>query len=207
MKTAAKYDIMPTEDILEKTAEALKKNGMNAIILQNAAEAKQKILELIPKGAEIMTMTSVTADALGITNEINESGNYNSVRNKLMSMDRNKQNVEMKRLGSSPEWTIGSVHAITQDGHVLIASNTGSQLPAYAYGSKNVIWVVGAQKIAKNFDDGIKRVYDYTLPLESERARKAYGVVGSAVNKLLVVNNEVDPERITIMIIKEKLGF
>ncbi len=207
MKTAAKYDTIPTEDVLEMTAEALKKNGMNVIVLQNAAEAKKKILEMIPKGAEVMTMTSVTADALGITNEINESGNYDSVRNKLMKMDRDKQKVEMKRIGSAPEWAIGSVHAVTQDGHVLVASNTGSQLPAYAYGSKRVIWVVGAQKIAKNFEDGLKRVYDYTLPLESERARKAYGVPGSAVNKLLVVNNEIDPERITIMIIKEKLGF
>lgn len=205
MKT--EYETIPKSDVLEKTAESLRKNGINAVIVNNAAEAKKKILELIPKGAEVMTMTSVTLDEIGIPKEINESGRYNSVRNKLMSMDRNKQAAEMQKIGASPDFAIGSVHAVTQDGHVLIASNTGSQLPAYAYGSGKVIWVIGAQKIAKNFEDGLKRVYDYTLPLESERARKAYGVPGSAVNKLLVVNNEVDPERITIIIVKEKLGF
>ncbi len=99
------------------------------------------------------------------------------------------------------------MHAVTEDGKVLIASNSGSQLPAYAYGSGHVIWVVGAQKIVKNLDEGIKRIYEHSLPLESERARKAYGVPGSAVNKLLIINKEIIPGRITMILTKEKLGF
>ena len=113
----------------------------------------------------------------------------------------------MKKTGAAPEYCIGSVHAVTQDGKVFIASNTGSQLPSYAYGSANVIWVVGTQKIVKDFDEANERIYKYTLPLESERARKAYGVPGSAVNKMLIVNKEVAPGRITIIFVNEKLGF
>lgn len=177
------------------------------IIAKNGEDAKKKVLELIPKQAEVMTMSSTTLDTIGITKEINESSQYNSVRNKLFSMDRKTQELEMQKLGSAPEYAVGSVHAVTEDGHVLIASNTGSQLPAYVYGSAHVIWVVGAQKIVKDTDSGIKRIYDYVLPLESERAHKAYGVTGSAVNKLLIINKEATPNRLIIILVKEVLGF
>ena len=113
----------------------------------------------------------------------------------------------MQQLGAAPDWAVGSVHALTQEGEALIASATGSQLPAYAYGASHVIWVVGTQKIVGNLEEGMRRIHEYTLPLESERARKAYGVPGSAVNKMLIVRGEVNKERITVIMVREKLGF
>ena len=122
-------------------------------------------------------------------------------------MNRETDHREMQRLGAAPEYVIGSVHAVTEDGKVIIASNTGSQLPGYAYSADHVIWVVGAQKIVKNVDEGIKRIYEYVLPLESERAHKAYGVEGSFVSKLLIMNREPNPNRIKIILIKEPAGY
>ena len=124
-----------------------------------------------------------------------------------MKLDKKTEGSKMQKLGAAPDWVVGSVHAVTQDGHVLIASNTGSQLPAYAYGSGRVIWIVGAQKIVKDIDEGTRRVYEYVLPLESERAKKAYGAPGSAVNKLLVFNREAQPGRVTMIIVNEVLGY
>ena len=157
-----------------------------------------------------MQMTSITLDEIGVSKEINESGNYDSVRNKLNKLDRNTQHREMQQLGAAPEWAIGSVHAVTEDGKILIASNTGSQLPGYAYGSSHVIWVVSTQKIVNNLDEGMERIYDYVLPLETLRARKAYGLpdtFNSNVSKLLLITKEVSPNRITLIFVKEKLGF
>jgi hypothetical protein len=176
------------------------------IVTQNVEEAKKEALSRIPERAEVMTMTSVTLDETGIAQEINESETYDAVKPKLYSMDRGTQGREMQKLGAAPEYSIGSVHAVTEDGKVLIASNSGSQLPGYAYGSSHVIWVVGAQKIVKDLDEGMKRIYDYVLPLESERAKKAYGVPGSRVAKLLIFNKE-SPGRITLILVKEKLGY
>jgi len=198
---------LPNKKIIEKTIVALKSNGIEAYYFDTKEEARKKVFELIPKGAEIFTMTSMTLEALGIPKEISESGNYDSVRKKLMSMDMKTQFREMQKLGVAPDWTIGSVHALTEDGKVMAASNTGSQLPAYAYGAGNLILVIGAQKIVKNMNQGFKRIYEHSLPLESERAKKAYDVPGSAVNKILIVNKEVQPGRITIIIINEVLGF
>lgn len=201
------WDSVKDDQVIRDTIVALEKNGINAVMVASGAEAKAKVLELIPEGAEVMDMTSVTLTDTGIAKEIHESGKYASVRNKLNAMDRATQGAEMQKLGAAPEWAIGSAHAVTQDGKVMIASNTGSQLPAYAYGASHVVWVVGAQKLVKNEEEGRKRIYDYVLPLESERARKAYGVAGSNVSKLLVVNQEVSPDRIMVIIVKEKLGF
>ncbi|MDO8482317.1 MAG: LUD domain-containing protein [bacterium] len=199
------WDTLATKQSVEKTIAALKANGIEAVFVEDGAEALKKALEMIPKGAEVMNMTSVTLDTIGLPKELNESGKFNSVRAKLM--DKNVPSREKKMLGAAPEWVVGSVHAVTENGEVLVASNSGSQLPAYAYGSDKVIWIVGTQKIVKNLDDGKKRIYDYVLPLESERAKAAYGVDGSFVSKLLVFNREASAGRITVILVGEVLGF
>lgn len=203
----SQWNKLAPKESVEKASAALAKHNINAHFVKTGEEAKATVLEIIPPGAEVMTMTSVTLDTIGLTQELNESGQYDSIKHKLSSMSRDTQSRDMQRLGAAPEWAIGSVHAVTEDGNVLIASNTGSQLPAYVYGSDHVVWVVGTQKIVKNTEEGIKRIYEYTLPLESERAKKAYGVPGSAVNKLLIINHEVKPDRLTIVFVNQVLGF
>jgi hypothetical protein len=101
---------------------------------------------------------------------------------------------------------VGSVHAVTEDGQVIIASFGGSQLPGYAAGAGHVVWVVGAQKIVPTLEDGFKRIREYSYPLEDERLLQSLGV-NSAINKLLIVSGEVRPGRTTMIIVKEKLGF
>ena len=185
---------------MEKTVKALKKNGIEAFVVENGGEAKKKVLEMIPRGAEVMCMSSVTLDTIGLSE-------LDTVKKQLMAMDRATQGREMRKAGSAPDWTIGSVQAITEDGQVVVASNSGSQLPAYAYGAGKVIWVVGKQKIVKNLDEAFKRIYEYVLPLESARVKVAYGMDKSNVSKLLVINKEIAPERITMILVKERLGF
>ena len=82
----------------------------------------------------------------------------------------------------------------------------GSQLAAYVYGAGSVIWVVGSQKIVPDRAAAFQRIYEYSYPREDERAREAYGF-GSGVNKVLVVNREFMPGRITVILVKQELGF
>jgi L-lactate utilization protein LutB len=202
------FNTVANTETLEKTVAALKANGVNAIVVETGEEAKQKALELLPKGAEVMTMTSITLDTIGIPAVINESGEYDSIKNKLNKLDRATQSGQMQKLGAAPEYAIGSVHAVTEDGKVVVASNTGSQLAAYTYGAQHVIWVVGAQKIVPNLDDAMKRIYEHILPLESVRLNKQYNIdTGSYVSKLFILNREFNPQRITMILVKESLGF
>lgn len=205
-----KFSTVVSDEILQKTIDALKANGITSEVVATRNDAKKRILEILPKGAEVMTMTSITLQETGIADAINTSTDYDSVRNKLNNMDRKTQNLEMQKLGAAPDWTVGSVHAITEDGVVFIASNTGSQLPAYVYGSLHVLWVVGAQKIVADETEAKKRIYEYILPRESVRLRKQYNLpetVNSNVSKLLAVHKEFTPDRVHIVFVKEPLGF
>ncbi|MBI2021922.1 LUD domain-containing protein [Candidatus Daviesbacteria bacterium] len=206
MKPNEKYSQLTNEEAIQKTVKALQLNNFTVEVVENSKEAKNKVLQLLPQGAEVFTMTSQTLAVIGVDKEINESGKYNAVRPKLFAMDRNTKAREMAKLGAAPDWVVASVHAVTEDGHLLIASNTGSQLSAEAYAGGKIVFVVGCQKIVKDTDEGIKRIYEYSFPLEDKRARKAYGMP-SAVNKILIINKEVMPERITVILVKESLGF
>ena len=202
-----KYTKLASEEVITRTAEELNANGINVKVVDDKKAASELIASLIPSGSPVMTMTSETLRETGIEELVNVSGEYQSLKNQLYSMDRATQGREMQTLGAAPEYAIGSVHAVTTHGELIIASNSGSQLPAYAYGADHVIWVVGSQKIVNDISEGMKRIEDYVLPLESERARKAYGVPGSNISKLLIIKREVNPTRATVIIVKEMLGY
>lgn len=200
------WAVLADDETVTRVAAILPASGMEVYVTENGEAAKAKVLSLIPQGAEVMTMSSQTLEAIGVTQEINESGKYVSVKQKLSAMDRNTQGPEMRKIGGAPLWAVGSIHALTIDGKAMIASNSGSQLGAYAYGASHVIWVVGTQKIVTNVEEGLQRIYEYCLLLESERMRTR-GVAGSNVSKILIINKETRPSRITLILVKEKLGF
>ena len=201
-------NVLATEEVLEKTVKAIEGNGFTVFVVENGEEAKEKALSLLPEGSEVFTNTSTTNNTIGLTAAINESGKYKAVHPAVLKMDQATEAKRIKEMRSVPDYAVGSVHAITEDGRAIIASGSGSQLPSYAYGADHVIWVVGTQKLVKNIDDGIKRIYDYILPFESERLNKAYNITsGSSVNRILIMNTEKMKDRVTIILVKESLGF
>jgi L-lactate utilization protein LutB len=200
------WDKLPDEATIEKTIGALKKRGIEAFAVNTPEEAKKKVLSLLPKGAEVMHMTSATLSELGLAKHIDESGDYDSLGARIKAVDDKEKRDELRRKSLSPDYVIGSAQVVTEDGEVIIVSASGSQIPAYAYGAAHVIWVVGAQKIAKDMETARKRIFEHTLPLESERVREVYKMPNSFVNKLLVFEGEI-PGRVTLIIVKHKLGF
>jgi L-lactate utilization protein LutC len=201
------FDTVATDEHIQTAKQALEANGFKVVVTEDGEAAKQSVLSMIPKGSEVLAVTSQTTNTIGLAAAINESGDYDAVMPKLVALmgDPSKKR-EQRKLGAAPEYVVGSVHAITQDGKALIASNTGSQLPAYAYGAEKVIWVVGAQKIVADLDEANKRLVEHVFPLENERAKQAYGS-DTNISKLLTVHKEISPGRITVVIVKQALGF
>ena len=197
---------LASDEQIERTAQALEANNIHVLIAENGEEAKRLFFELIPEASEVFLGASVTLETLGIKDEIDKSGKYDALRPKMFAMQRATQGREIRKLGGAPDFAAGSVHAVTEDGHVLIASNTGSQLGPYASGAGKVIWVVGAQKLVRDLNEGFQRLYEYNLPLETEHMRQLYNAP-TAVNKLLIINKELRPNRITMIIVKEPLGY
>jgi hypothetical protein len=194
------------ESRVRRTSAALEANGMRVLRAASAAEAKRIVLGLIPSGTQVHHGASQTLDVSGITDEIDKSGRYDAIRPRTSSMDRDTQANEIRRLTASPDVMLGSVHAVTETGSLLTASMGGSQLGPYVAGAGKVILVVGTQKIVSDLEEGLRRIDEYAFPLEDARAQAAYGI-HSSVNKILVINREITPGRITVVFVDEVLGF
>jgi LUD domain len=198
---------VPADDArVVRTATALEGNGITVVRATNADEAKRIVLDLVPAGAQVHNGASQTLEETGISEEIHKSGRYEAIHPRIWSMDRETQAGEIRRLTSSPDVMLGSVHAVTENGSLVAASASGSQLGPYASGAGKVILVVGTQKLVSDLDDAFRRIYEYVFPLEDARVEAAYGV-RSSVNKVLIINKEWTPERITVVLVDEALGF
>ena len=201
-----RFGTVAEEAQVKLTAAALEANGIEVLRAADAAEAKRIVLGLIPDGSQVHHGASESLEASGITDEIEKSGRYEPLRPRIWSMDRTTQADEIRRLSSAPDVMLGSVHAVTETGSLVAASMSGSQLGPYATGAGRVILVVGTQKIVPNLEEGLRRIDEYAFPLEDARAQAAYGI-HSGVNKVLVINREFMPGRITVVLVDEVLGF
>lgn len=195
-----------SDERIQRAAEALRKNNIEVVVVDTAVDAKRAALERIPDGAEVHAGASKTLQATGIQAELEASPKVKWLRKQIMSMDRATQGREIRKLGAAPDVMLGSVAAVTEDGKLVVASNSGSQIGPYAAAAGSVILIIGAQKIVKDLDEAMERVYGHTLTLESERLRAAMGV-DSYVSKLLIINREARPGRTTAIIVREAIGF
>jgi hypothetical protein len=190
---------------LERTAAALEARGYRVRIADSGAHARELVLGAIPEGAEVHSALSETLRELGITAEIDESGRYDSVRKKLQGLDRETQGREMRKLSSAPDFIVGSVHAVTGDGEIVVGSGSGSQLGAYAYAAGAVILVVGHQKLVRDLQEGLRRLREYGLPREFARMQ-GLGRPGTLLAKTLLMH--ADPtHRVSVILVPETLGF
>jgi LUD domain len=202
----AEFSRVASEGRIRAVAGALERNGITCTVVDSGEDARRAVRSVLPVGSEVYNNTSRTLEVIGVAEDIERSGQYQPLRPRLYQMDREMQAREMRQLSASPDWLVGSVHALTEDGSLIIASASGSQLGPIASGAGRVILIVGAQKIVPDFDTGLRRLYEYCFPLEDRRAREAYGV-HSGVNTVLVINKQIAPGRITAILVNESLGF
>jgi hypothetical protein len=202
----AEFSRLASGQRIRAVANALERSGILASVVDSGQEARQAVRSLLPVGAEVYNNTSRTLEVIGVAEDIERSGLYQPLRPRLYQMDRQMQGREMRQLSAAPDWVVGSVHAVTDEGSLLIASASGSQLGPIASGAGHVILVIGGQKVVPDLDTGLRRIYEYCFPLEDVRARQAYGVP-SGVNNVLIINKAIAPGRITAILVNEHLGF
>ena len=204
-QTPSRFAALPDEQTLAATVTALEEHGFSVEVVDDLEAARQAVLSRIPHGSSVMTNTSVTLEQTGIADAVNDGGPYDSARAKMAELDFATQLQEMKAIGGQPDYALGSVHAITRDGTLVIASASGSQLASYAWGASNVIFVAGTQKLVPTLEAARDRIYGHSLVLEDARAVAAYGQ-HSTVGKILEIHSEL-PGRIHIVLVRQVVGF
>jgi LUD domain len=200
-----RFAALPDDETLTETVVRLEEHGFSVEVVDDLDEARHAVLARIPEGSSVMTNPSVTLEESGIAEAIDNGGSYDSARTKVLALDRATQLQEIKAVMGQPEFALGSVHAITHDGTLVIASALGSQLASYTWGAVNVIFVVGAQKLVPDLAAAHERIYEHSFKLEDARALEAYGA-NSRVGKILEIHQE-DPGRIHVVLIRRQVGF
>jgi hypothetical protein len=205
-EAVAEFAHLASDAQLRAAAAALGGNGMTCLLVDSGEEARTAVRSMLPVGAEVFNNTSRTLEAIGVADDIERSGEYQPLRPRLYQMDREMHAREMRQLAAAPDFVVGSVHAATEHGSLLIASASGSQLGPLASGAGHVIVVIGGQKIVPDLATGLRRIEKYCLPLEDRRAREAYGIP-SGVNNVLIINRVIAPGRVTAILVRESIGF
>ena len=203
------YESLATTGIIAKTITALKARGIEGVFVNNRAEALEKAKSLIPQGASVMNGSSRTLEEIGFVEYLKGGphGWKNLHEEIFAEKDPVKQAVLRKQAVLS-DFYLGSVHAAAETGELVIASNSGSQLPHIVFTSPNLIFVVGTQKITPDLDSALKRVREYVLPLEDAHM-KSLGAPGSAISKLVIFEREPTflKRKVIVIFVNEKLGF
>jgi hypothetical protein len=204
------YDTLAGSEVIQRTVESVQARGIHAELVDTKEAALERVRALIPPGCVVMTGGSVTLKQIGFE-DILISGNHpwrNFKADLLAEKDPVKQSA-MRKEGTLAEFFLGSVNALAETGELVFASGSGSQLPAYAYSSRNVIWVVGAQKITPSLEDALHRVREYVLPLEDQRQKSLGNKAGSRINRILIIEGEPAYLRrnLTLILVNQILGF
>jgi hypothetical protein len=195
-----------SEERIQKAATALRKNGFVVEVFSTAAEARSFVTSMLPKDKTIFTTRSETLRLSGLDDDINVSGSYISLRQQMTKLDRATQMPEIKRLGATPDVVVGSAHAVTEDGRLIVASASGSQFGPLSSGAGKAIFVVGSQKIVPDLETGMRRIENYSYPKEDARMREQYNIP-SALLKILILNGDWPAARSTVVLIREAIGY
>jgi LUD domain len=195
-----------SEETLQRVAARLKGRGVEAVIVSSGDDARGLVLEKVPRGAEVYSGKSKTLQDAGIMQLITDPTMFDALRPRYMKMDRKTQAREIRKLIAGPDYMLGSVAAVTEDGILVAASATASQLGPYAYTAGKVILVVGSQKVVPGLDAALKRIREYVLPWEDAQVR-AQVPTGSFVGKILIIEREWIAGRVEVILVRNPIGI
>lgn len=203
------YATLASPASVERTAAALKPRGFEPVILENGAKALELIKTLIPKGASVMNGSSVTLEQIGFV-EYLKSGKHewNNLHDVIVAEKDAEKRSELRKHSVVSDYYLGSVHALSETGEMVIGSNTGSQQPHLVFTSPNLILVISTQKITPNLETAMDRLHNHVVPLEDEHMKQLYGS-GTHLNKTVILHGEsaMMKRNVKVLLVGEKLGF
>jgi LUD domain len=194
-----------SEAELEALAGRLRERNFEVLIVDDGAAAREEVLKRIPEGASVHSGKSKTLEDAGIFGTLMEGDSYDFIRKKTLKLDRRTQRDEIRLLGAAPDVMLGSAHAVTEAGQIVITSASGSQIGPIASGAGKLILVIGSQKVVADLDEAFRRIQDHVFPYEDARLREAMGV-GTQITRTLILESDFLPGRTTIILVRQPIG-
>ena len=204
--TSSATNVPATVESINRTIEALADRNVDAVLVESREAALAKLLELVPEGGEVFVSTSETLDTIGYTEYMHGNDRYINLHDQMLAQPDAASQREFRRTTTTADYFVGSVQAIAETGEIVVASGSGSQIGAFAYGARRVIMVAGTQKICPTLSEAEARTRGYTLELH-DRWLEGRGSGPAPIGKFLVMEHEPVVGRITMILIPESLGW
>jgi hypothetical protein len=204
------FSSLPAIDIVRQTVNAAETRGISVELLDAKKDALERIKAIIPAGATVMTGASLTLREIGFEELlISKNHPWKNLKDDIVAEKDPKKQSLLRKQAMMADYFLGSVHAVSMTGEMVVASATGSQIAPYAFASQNIIWVAGIQKITRSVDEGLLRIREYIMPHEEERMRAMTGgKMGTTFGKALIFSREVPflGRIVKLLLVKEKVG-
>ena len=205
-QTREDFAIPASEETIQRVAQRIRERNIEVVVVDDGDQARKVVLERLPEGAEVHSAKSKTLQDAGIFDAIHDASRYDALRPRIFKMERQTQAREIRKLIAGPDFMLGSVNAVTEDGILVAASASSSQLGPYASTAGKVIMVVGSQKIVPDLETALKRIHQYVLPWEDAQVRKVMNI-GSFVGKTLLIEREWVNGRMTVILVRQPIGI
>jgi hypothetical protein len=203
--SARDFSVSASETQLEALATRLRERNFEVLVVDDGAAAREEVLRRIPDGASVHSGKSKTLEDAGIFAALMEGDRYDFIRKKTSKMDRRTQMDEIRRLSSTPDVMLGSAHAVTEAGQIVITSASGSQIGPIASGAGKLILVIGSQKVVPDLDTAFRRIQEHVFPYEDARLREQVGL-GTKITRTLILESDFMPGRTTIILVRQPIG-
>lgn len=204
------FSVLPALDVVNETVKAVGARGISVELLDTKKDALERIKAIIPAAATVMTGASLTLREIGFEDLLlSKQHPWKNLKDDILAESDQKKQMLLRKQAITADYFLGSVHAISMTGEIVVASATGSQIAPYAFASQNIIWIAGTQKITQSVEQGLARIRDYIMPHEEERMRAGTGgKMGTTLGKVLIFSREVPflGRTVRLLLVKEKAG-
>ncbi|MHC1687224.1 MAG: lactate utilization protein [Methanothrix sp.] len=203
----AKWNRIPSEQEMASATKAIEARGIAVTRVRDGRQALEKIKEIIPPGAEVMNGSSTTLIEIGYQELIDsDRHDWSDLHKAIFSENDAKERAEIRRKSVAAEYFLSGVNAIAMTGELLACDGGGSRVGAWPFAAKNLVLVSGVNKIVPTLQGAMQRIGEYAYPLEDARSKKVYGVPGQ-IGKWVIIANEKQPGRISLILVDEALGY
>ncbi len=204
---AEKWSHMPSEDEIASAVLAIEGRGIRVFRGKDGAFALDKIKEIIPAGSKVMNGSSTTLIEIGFDELLKGSGHSWMDCHKAVTSenDAEKRN-DLRRKALISDYFLSGVNAIAWTGELVSCDATGSRVGAWPFAAKNLILVSRVNKIVPTLHDALQRIREFAYPLEDARSKKVNNRP-SKIGKCVILANESQSGRITLILIDDRLGY
>lgn len=199
----------------EQVVKALKSRNMEAYYVGSKEEACKKALELIPEGSSISWGGSMSAQEIGLKDAVCQ-GNYVIYNRDTAKTPEDKRKIELQAYDC--DFFLTSANAITEDGIMINIDGHANRVSCIAQGPRNVLMIVGMNKLSKNVETAMSRARNEAAPINAQKfnLNTPCCKAGTCFDckspeticcQILITRFSKDAGRIKVILVNDALGF